>query len=558
MRYRSHFFAAVCLVPVVCFCLNTDYAFGAMEREPGFSYPVITVPYKPVPFKPKQYIVYRTIGPVVIDGALDETSWENAPWTDRFGHIFMEGYRKPFLATRAKMLWDDTNLYAAVELEEPNLLGHMFEKDTEMYLDNDIEMFIDVDGDSQDYIELEFNCLGTLWDMLLPKEYNRGGIPLSHPKIDQSPPWDLEGMRIAVRVDGTLNYPFDTDKNWVIEISIPWKSLQKTSRTGEKLDRGGSSFRLNFSRVEHPWPRDVWPITDWENRGGPGFDWTWSQNLVYNMHSGESWGRVILSERTVLQAPDVNLEHAFPFVEPPESRAVRRAGGMVKIKGGTYTIGPDSSDPVASPAGTVTVKDFYIDRCEVTVGEFAAFLNASGGAEWYVEDMANPDFCGIVKTTDGKYAVVPGRDMYPVTLVKQGAARAYAAWAGKRLPTEFEWEIAARGSEGRLYPWGNEPPDDSRANFDYRVGYTTPVGSYEKGKTPLGVYDMAGNVWEFVDGTWSEYAWDKKPETPRTSGNLMRGGSWVTPAVNLRSTYRDGQKGEFTPMAGFRCAKDAE
>ena len=558
MRIRSIIKTCTAAVSIGYFALAHLTCSADFEREPGFSYPVINNPYIPEAFKPQLYVVYRTIDEITIDGAMNESSWANAEWTRRFGHIFMKGYKSPFLATRARMLWDNDNFYAAVELEEPNLLGHMVDNDSEMYFDNDIELFIDVDNDSQEYIELEFNCLGTVWDMLLPKEYGRGGIPFSHPKIAESLPWDLEGMRVAVRMAGSINYPLDTDSGWVIELSIPWESLRKTGRDGAALNRPGSSLRLNFSRVEHPWPRNIWPIVDWENRGGPCQDWTWSQNLVYNMHSCESWGRVILSDRTIIQAADSERENAFPCVEPPLSRKTPKVGQMVKIRGGTYTIGPDETDPDESPQGTVTVSDFYIDRYEVTIMEFVRFLNESGGEQYYEADMANPDFCGIVKTPGGAFAAVPGKDYYPVVLMHIEAARAYASWAGKRLPTEFEWEIAARGSEGKMYPWGNEPPDGGRANYDYMVGHPSPVGSYEQGKTPEGIYDLAGNAWEIVDGSWAAYAWGGEPPKPRTTGTLMRGGSWVSPPANLTATYRNTMKGAFAPMYGFRCARDAD
>ena len=543
---------------VVCLLDSSLLYPGGFDRELGFAYPLITQHYKPKPFKPNQYVIYRTIGPIAVDGSMDESSWMKAEWTNRFGHIFMEGYKKPFLATRVKMLWDDENLYAAAELEEPNLLGHMIDNDQEMYLDNDIELFIDVDNDSQDYIELEFNCLGTIWDMLLPKEYNRGGIPFSHPKIEGSPPWDLDGMLAAVRVDGSLNYPYDTDKNWVIELSIPWDSLEKTNGTGETLNRNGSVFRLNFSRVQHPWPPNVWPIVDWEARGGSPWDWTWSSNLVYNMHVCETWGRVIISDKTVLEPTDYNLENAFAFIEPPSPRKKPKVGSMARIKGGTFIIGPDDTDSEASPQGEVTVDDFFIDKYEVTIGEFTQFLNKTGEHGYYQTDMANPDFCGIVKNGNGSYSVVPGKDLYPVVLLDLAAAKAYAEWCGKRLPTEFEWEIAACGKEGRTYPWGNEPLDSKRANYHFMVGYPAPVGSYEGGKTPEGVYDLAGNVWEMVDGNWAEYSWDKKAEKPRTSGPLMRGGSWVTSPANMKAAYRDAMKGGTAAMYGFRCARDGD
>ncbi len=111
---------------------------------------------------------------------------------------------------------------------------------------------------------------------------------------------------------------------------------------------------------------------------------------------------------------------------------------MVNIKGGTFTIGPDDTDPESSPQGEVTVDDFFIDRYEVTIGEFTRFLNETGEHGYYETDMANPDFCGIVKNGNGSYSVVLGKELYPVVLLNIEAAKAYAERSGKRLPTEFE------------------------------------------------------------------------------------------------------------------------
>ncbi len=233
---------------------------------------------------------------------------------------------------------------------------------------------------------------------------------------------------------------------------------------------------------------------------------------------------------------------------------------MRLIKGGSYAIGPDDEDPSgASPRGEVIVDDFYIDRYEVTIGEYAKFLNAGGHDDFYWEDMAAPNWCGIIKNGDGEYSVVPGKELYPECLIKIEGAKAYAQWVGKRLPTEYEWEIAARGSEGRLYPWGNELPDVSRVNFDYHIGHAVSVGSYKMGKTPEGVYDMAGNVSEMIDKKWEEYPWGiKREDFEKPCINpLCRGGAWTSPKNILKATYRDVVKNHFmSPFVGFRCAKD--
>ncbi len=544
--------------------LFTAFASAAnFDREPGYVYPPVPPSGKPEPFKPRQYVAYKAFDTISIDGALDESSWKNAEWTNPFGHILsVRGYAKPFLATRAKILWDNENLYFAAEMEEPNLIGYIAQHDTVVCFDNDFEIFIDADDDAQNYIELQFNTLGTIFDVFYPKEFHRGGLPHGWPQgfydTRDSPHWDLEGMRIAARVDGTLNYPLDRDRGWTLEVSIPWESLQKTSRAGGKLNRNGGCLRVGMSRVEYPWPK-TWPVTDWNDKGGGCRDWTWTPNLTYDMHVPEAWGRIILSERTVLQSRDRNLENAYPFADPPPPPKKPEIGSMVRIKGGAYPVGPDETDPVVSPGGSVTVGDFYIDRYEVTVGEFAKFLNVGSNGEHYMDDMADSFFCGIVKNAAGRFSVTPGREYYPMAFMRAESASAYAAWAGKRLPSECEWEIAARGAAGRRYPWGNEPPDSTRANYHYLFGHTTPVGSFEKGKTPEGAYDLAGNVWELCDEIWEEYPWGAKLPGRTRGRQIMRGGSWMTPAVNIASSYRNAMKySGWAAMIGFRCAKDAE
>lgn len=528
------------------------------EREPGFTYPPVTGPYTPKPFKPRQYVVYRTIDKISIDGKLNESSWKNAAWTENHVHIVFEGYKNPSLNTRSKMVWDDECIYFAGFLEEPNIYAHLTKNDTFICRESDFEIFIDVDGDTRNYVEIEFNALGTIWDITYEKEVDKGTMPRGFPWIPGSEPWDVEGMRLAVRTDGTVNYPFDKDEGWSYECSIPWATLQELSLSGEKLNQDGASMRINFSRVQLN-IREEWPITDW--RKVKGVDWLWSPLLTYRAHIIETFGRVIMSERTVLQARDEGLEHAFPFTDPSAAPKRTKPGNMVKIQGGTYAIGPDDEDPSgASIRGEVTVEDFYLDRYEVTIGEYAMFLNAGGHDEFYWEDMADPNWCGIIREEEGVYSVVPGKALYPVCLIKLEGAKAYANWAGKRLPTEYEWEIAARGVQGRLYPWGNEPPDITRANFDYHIGHTVPVGSYPDGKTPEGVYDMAGNVNEMIDQKWEAYPWGRSVDFRGVAKNpLCRGGAWTSPAIMLKATFRDVVKHHYmAPLVGFRCARDVK
>ena len=529
------------------------------EREPGFSHPVITEPYTPKPFKPRQYVLYRTIDHIIVDGKMDESSWENAEWTDNHVHIVFEGYKNPGLNTRTKMVWDNENIYFAGFLEEPNIYAHFIKNDTFICYESDFEIFIDVDGDARDYVEIEYNAIGTFWDVTYAKELDKGALPKSFSWITNSEPWDMKGMLLAVRADGTVNYPLDKDEGWYYECSIPWSSLQELSLSGDKLNQNGASMRVNFSRVQYNIKED-WPIVDWSPV--KAVDWLWSPLLTYRAHVIETFGRVIMSERTVVQTKDWELENAFQFIDPPEAQKKPKIGSMKKIKGGSYAIGPDDEDPSgASPQGEVTIEDFYIDCYEVTIGEYAKFLNAGGHDKYYWEDMASPDWCGIIKKGEGAYSVVPGKELYPVCLIKIEGAKAYAQWVGKRLPTEYEWEIAARGSEERLYPWGNEMPDITTANFDYHIGHTTQVGSYPMGKTPEGVYDMAGNVNEMIDKKWEVYPWSKKKVdfTQALKNPLCRGGAWTSPENMLKSTYRDVVKNHFmAPFVGFRCAKDLE
>jgi len=222
---------------------------------------------------------------------------------------------------------------------------------------------------------------------------------------------------------------------------------------------------------------------------------------------------------------------------------------LVLIAAGEFTMGKDDAAPDEQPAHRVFVDAFYIDRYEVTVERFAKFLAS--------EDY-DPPFLWQ-DATHGHNGAKPviGVDWYD--------AVAYCRWAGRRLPTEAEWEKAARGTDGRLYPWGNDSPSRAHANFgqESKKGYAglSPIGSYERGKSPSGVYDLAGNAWEWVADRYDEHYYQNSPERNPSGPSIgplrvLRGGAWNSRPTVLASTNRNA----YPPAArrndiGFRCAR---
>ena len=256
-------------------------------------------------FNPRRAVCYRASAALTIDGRLDETSWIAAPWSDAF--VDIEGDRRPqprFL-TRVKMLWDDEFLYVGADMEEPDLWGTLTERDSVIFHDNDFEVFIDPDGDTHEYYELEINALNTVWDLMLVRPYRDGGPPLNA--------WDIAGLKTAVHLRGTLNRPADKDSGWSIEIALPWTIL-KEAAPGQRRPQPGEQWRVNFSRVE--WQLEVkdgryGKRTDARGHPLPESNWVWSPQGAIAMHMPERWGYVQFSGRTAGSAPE-------PFVEHPD------------------------------------------------------------------------------------------------------------------------------------------------------------------------------------------------------------------------------------------------
>ncbi len=251
-----------------------------------------------------------------------------------------------------------------------------------------------------------------------------------------------------------------------------------------------------------------------------------------------------------------------------------RAQEMVDIPTGLFRMGSDIGQHDERPSREVHVDAFKVDRYEVTVAAFAECVDAEACREPY---SGGPIFPKEWEWENCNWGSAD-RSSHPINCVDWYAAAGYCEWAGKRLPTEAEWEKAARGVDGRPYPWGDEQPDCERAVIDQwgdGCGRETtwPVGSKPQGASPYGVEDMAGNVWEWVDDWYAYDYYTRAPDlnpkntqkeiAPRQPGwgvgKVLRGGSWADQATSIHSSanrlgYAPATHPDYT--IGFRCAMD--
>ncbi len=249
---------------------------------------------------------------------------------------------------------------------------------------------------------------------------------------------------------------------------------------------------------------------------------------------------------------------------PVEKTHPKDGSLMVMIPKGTFIMGSDKYS-AEQPIQKIYLDPYYIDKYLVTNEMFKKFVDATG----YKTD-AEKHGGGMVrigrrwrKIKDATWRMPDGltpiddKMDHPVSQVSYNDALSYCKWAGKDLPTEAQWEKAARGTDGREYPWGKEPPDDSRANFDNLIGTTTPVKKYEKGASPYGIQDMAGNVYQWCKDWYGTGPRAEKNPTgpPKGKERVVKGGSFIEGEESLRSANRDRYKPDYSSyLFGFRCA----
>jgi iron(II)-dependent oxidoreductase len=251
----------------------------------------------------------------------------------------------------------------------------------------------------------------------------------------------------------------------------------------------------------------------------------------------------------------------LPYGAAPDS-ADKKFSGMVLIPAGTFAMGRDDGPPDEKPAHRLFLPAFRIDKNLVTAAEYAKFIQAKGpvgpNGEMYL-DVEDPD--AFIHRRGDTWLPVPGFENHPAGEMSWYGAFAYCKWLDKRLPSEAEWEKAARGTDGRLYPWGNEKPRPDLAFFGGFRGETVPVAQYPAGASPYGVLDMAGQVWEWTRSSYRPYPYDPRDgreEPSQGDTRVARGGSSSSDYEGLTATSREvifpRRAATGHAYIGFRCA----
>lgn len=321
--------------------------------------------YSPDDFS--KYICYTTNEKIVIDGKLNEESWEMAPTSNSFVDIQGGDKPAPLHDTKFRMLWDQEYLYIGARLEEPNIWATYTKRESIIFHENDFEIFIDPNGDTHNYYEIEVNAINTIWDLLLTKPYRDRGKAVNS--------WNVEGMKSAVYLKGTNNDPSDLDEYWTVEFALPWSALKEYAFENRK-PRDNEQWRMNFSRVQ--WKLDITNgeyskrIDPKTEKSFPEDNWVWSPQGAINMHQPETWGYVQFSDSIVGHSKTEFLFSKDEYCKW-ELRKIYYAQKAYRKEHGDFTIN----------LGDLDYKNEYCPDAsiELTVSEsnFQATLHEAGG-----------------------------------------------------------------------------------------------------------------------------------------------------------------------------------
>ena len=411
-----------------------------------------------------------------------------------------------------------------------------------------------------------------LVDGLSDEDLHRQHDPLMSPIL-----WDLghiahfEELWLTQNLDGPIEFsempgiynPFEHPR--ATRASLPLPALD------EMRDRLAAIRDKVLARLER---------TEFDDRNP-----VLAEGYVYHMVLQHEYQH----NETILQTLQLKLGEPYhPRKRIPIPQVVSESAdldGMVEVPAGDYTIG--TNDHITAydnerPRHPVNMSAFRIDRRPVTNGDFLEFMRNSGYDDprhWTAEGLAwlSDTRCGapkywsldgdqwVVRTMDRTLPVDPRK---PVCHVSHHEADAFARWAGKRLPTETEWEIAAAWSSGRgalTYPWGTDQATSRDANIDQLSFDTSPVGAYPRNVSPLGCYGMIGDVWEWTSSDFAGYpGFESFPYSEYseaffgTEYKVLRGGSWATRPGAIRNSFRNWDYPIRRQIfSGFRCASDA-
>ena len=325
--------------------------------------------------QPPIYFCPKAAGELVLDGNINKPFWNNVPFTEDFVDISGGDFPTPRFRTRAKICWDERNLYIAALLEGNEIWATIKQRDSVMYYDNDFEVFINPVNTSHQYFEYEINALNTMFDLFLPKPYHSGSGALIS--------WDSNRLKHGVHIYGSLNDPGDKDKGWTVELAIPFSDI--TVANTPNIPKNGDIWRINFSRVQ--WETEVSgdkyvKKRDSNNRVLPENNWVWSPQGIIDMHAPERWGYLQFSTNKAgtklpeFVLPYSELQRQYLWLVYYKQRQYRGVNG--KFAKNLKELGIPENISIEGKQNKLTM--------ESTSSQFSAIISAADSKEIRIND----------------------------------------------------------------------------------------------------------------------------------------------------------------------------